>query len=297
MLKREVTGSARGTQEKERGGMAWGTVRTEARFEFGVRIVWGIVMKTWLVMVALLLGVAGGARAQETAVARENDSSGAEALSETSLARASFTSLNSSHANDFFVAPELRLSFTQPASPEFAAINLAIPMASPAPVPKRHPASRVDDYRLQIGMGFTYLRFRSAAIHVGLYGLNTAVVYFLNPRIGLEGNFTGAFGPHIFNNNVDQTRYAGITGGPKITWRKEGWEPWAHGLVGLARVNPQLAGVSKNGVALEAGGGVDFSVLDGLFWLRVEGDYIRSQLYNTGQNNFQGVIGVVFHFF
>jgi hypothetical protein len=86
-------------------------------------------------------------------------------------------------------------------------------------------------------------------------------------------------------------------GGPKITWRKEGWEPWAHGLVGLAHVNPQLAGVSKNGVALEAGGGVDFSVLDGLFWLRVEGDYIRTQMYNTGQNNFQGVIGVVFHFF
>jgi hypothetical protein len=29
----------------------------------------------------------------------------------------------------------------------------------------------------------------------------------------------------------------------------------------------------------------------------MEGDYIRTQLYNTGQNNFQGVFGVVFHFF
>jgi hypothetical protein len=179
----------------------------------------------------------------------------------------------------------------------FAVTTMALPMASPAPVPKRHPVSHVDDYRLQIAMGFTYVRFRSAAFDAGMYGLNTAVVYFLNPRLGLEANFTAAFGPHIFNNNVDQTRYAGIMGGPKIVWRKVGWEPWAHGLVGLAHVNPQLADVSKNGVALQAGGGVDFPVLDGLFWLRIEGDYIRSQLYNTGQNNFHGVFGVVFHFF
>ena len=39
MPKREVTSSARRGQEKERGGMAWDTVRTEAKLEFGVRIV------------------------------------------------------------------------------------------------------------------------------------------------------------------------------------------------------------------------------------------------------------------
>ena len=253
-------------------------------------------MKTSLVMI-FLLGVAVGACAQEAPPARENDGSSAATLSGTSWATASPSFPSYSNANDFFMAPALRLSFTEPAAVEFASTNSAAPMALPAPVPKRHTVSHVDNYRLQIGMGFTYVRFRSTFIHVGMYGLNTAVVYFLNPRLGLEGNFTGAFGPHIFNNNIDQTRYAGILGGPKITWRKEGWEPWAHGLVGLAHVNPQLAGVSKNGVALEAGGGVDFPVLDELFWLRMEGDYIRSQLYNTGQNNFQAVVGVVFHFF
>jgi hypothetical protein len=34
-----------------------------------------------------------------------------------------------------------------------------------------------------------------------------------------------------------------------------------------------------------------------MFWLRIEGDYIRSQLYKMGQDNFQGVVGVVFHLF
>jgi hypothetical protein len=251
-------------------------------------------MKTWLVVI-LLLGVPGGACAQETAVARESGI--AETLPATSWAMAASSSPNSSNTDDFFLAPALKLSFTNPAAPEFAATTVAVAMASPVPLPKRHPASRVDDYRLQIAMGFTYVRFRSAAFDVGMYGLNTAVVYFLNQRVGVEGNFTGAFGRNVFRPTNDQTRYAGITGGPKIVWRKEGWEPWAHGLVGLAHVNPQLADVSKNGVALQAGGGVDFSMLDGLFWLRVEGDYIRSQLYNTGQNNFQSVFGVVFHFF
>ena len=248
-------------------------------------------MKTWLVVI-IVFGIAGRACAQEAPPARENDGSSAATLSGTSWATAS----SSSNPNDFFLAPELRLSFAEPAAAEFAFTNIAMPMASPAPAPKRHPVSHVDNYRLQIGMCFTYVRFRSTFIHVGMYGLNTVFAYFLNPRLGVEANFTGAFGPHIFNNNIDQTRYAGIMGGPKITWRKEGWEPWAHGLVGLAHVNPQLAGVSKNGVALEAGGGVDFPVLDELFWLRIEGDYIRSQLYNTGQNNFQAVVGVVFHF-
>jgi hypothetical protein len=255
-------------------------------------------MKTWLVVI-LLLGVAGGARAQETvgtAAGRESDTVNAEALPATSWVIASSSFFISSNTHDFFLAPALRLSFTEPAAPEFAAATMA-PMASPVPARKRHTVSGADNYRLQIAMGFTYVRFRSAAFDVGMYGLNTSVVYFLNPRLGVEGNFTAAFGRNVFQPTNDQTRYAGIMGGPKITWRQPEWEPWVHGLVGLAHVNPQLAGVSKNGVAIQAGGGVDFPVFDELFWLRVEGDYIRSQLYNTGQNNFQAVMGVVFHFF
>jgi hypothetical protein len=245
-------------------------------------------MQAWLVVI-LLLGVAGRACAQESAVAA--------AGKESNRGSAEASGTSSANTNDFFLVPALRLSFTAPAAREFAATNMAVPMASPAPVPKRHTVSGVDDYQLQIAMGFTYVRFRSAAFDAGMYGLNTAVVYFLNQRLGVEGNFTAAWGRDVFQPRNDQTRYAGIMGGPKISWRKPEWEPWVHGLVGLAHVNPQLAGASKNGVALQAGGGVDFPVLDGLFWLRMEGDYIRTQLYNTGQNNFQGVFGVVFHFF
>src|SRR5690348_2286499 len=102
-------------------------------------------MKTWLVVI-FVFGIAGGARAQEAPAARENDGSSAATLPGTSWAMAASSSLNYSNVNDFFVAPALRLSFTEPASSEFAARNSAMPMASP--VPKRHTASHVDNYRL-----------------------------------------------------------------------------------------------------------------------------------------------------
>jgi len=257
-------------------------------------------MKKWLLVVAVSFGAVGGVDAQESSVlvvARENDSGSAELLRGASCGAAAPFSLSSSNTNDYFLAPGLKLSFAEPVAPEFAVVEMAAPMALPAQGPKRHSAKESDDYRLQIGLGFTYVRFRSAAFDVGLYGLNTAVVYFPSRWLGVEANFTAAFGPHVFNNNIDQTRYAGITGGPKILWRKEGWEPWAHALVGIAHVNPQLGGVSKNGVAIQMGGGMDFPVLDRMFWLRIEGDYIRSQLYKMGQDNLQGAVGVVFHFF
>jgi hypothetical protein len=66
-------------------------------------------------------------------------------------------------------------------------------------------------------------------------------------------------------------------------------------LLGMAHVNPQLAGVGKNGVALQLGGGADFLNRRPIS-LRVEGDWVRTQLYSQSQNNFQVVTGVVIHF-
>jgi len=138
-------------------------------------------MKKWLVVVAMALGLGGGAGAQETAVpvpVGGSDSGSAELLRGASCGAAAPSSLSSSNTNDYFLATGLKLSFAEPVAPEFAAAKMAAPMASPAQGPKRHTARESDDYRLQIGLGFTYVRFRSAAFDVGLYGLNTSVVYF-----------------------------------------------------------------------------------------------------------------------
>ena len=258
----------------------------------GVGALWGSEMKKWFVVVVLLLGITDETCAQENnfpALATESDSSSAKAIPGTRWAMAS------SSVDDFFVAPALRLSFTEPTVPEFGTSTMTVPMASPAPVPKRHIVVRVEDYHVQIGLGFTYVRFRSTAFDVGMYGLNTSVVYFPNRWLGFEGNFTATVGPHVFNNNIDQTRYAGITGGPKIIWRKEEWEPWVHALVGVAHINPQLAGASKNGAAIELGGGIDYP-LGFRLALRLEGDWLRTEIASSSQENFQLVTGVVFRF-
>jgi hypothetical protein len=61
------------------------------------------------------------------------------------------------------------------------------------------------------------------------------------------------------------------------------------------RVNPQLAGVSRNGFGVLLGGGADLRWKPRLA-LRLEGDWVRSQLYSSSQNSFQLMVGFVFHF-
>jgi hypothetical protein len=60
-------------------------------------------------------------------------------------------------------------------------------------------------------------------------------------------------------------------------------------------VNPQVARSSKNSVAVQAGGGVDW-VYNPRVSLRAEADYVRSTLYSSSQNNVQVGLGAVIHF-
>ena len=217
------------------------------------------------------------------------DTAGAQNLFRTS---ASATLDSSFGTRDFVLVPAL--NFTPIALTEFAAPNGAWP--APSQPQKGSRVSNSSQARFQMGFGFTFVRFRSTPFSASLYGLDTSISGLLTKSLAFEADLTAAFGPHVFNNSIDQTRYAGIMGGPKIIWPKDGWEPWGHVLAGLSRVNPQVAGQSKNGVGIQVGGGVDFPLSNEVFWLRVEGDYLRSQLYGTGQNNLKGVIGIVVRF-
>jgi len=57
---------------------------------------------------------------------------------------------------------------------------------------------------------------------------------------------------------------------------------------------PQTA-FGKNGFAVEFGGGMQKRLIQRV-WLRFEGDYVRSQLYSSGQNNFQMVVAINYRF-
>ena len=252
-------------------------------------------MKKWLWLGLLVWGTAGGARAQEMVApgfAKEASGSSAGNWGRTATANVSPDS-----SNDFLSAAAGSTSLNGLAGAKFAApknggTNLAAPAASAAPARQVNYRGMEND-RWELGLGFTYVKFRSPAIHQNMLGLNTSVVYFPSDWIGVEGNITAAFGGKIFVD--DRTKYGGFTGGPKIIVRRRGWEPWGHALVGMAHVNPQLAGVSKNGVAIQVGGGADYT-LRGQLAVRAEGDWVFTHLYSLSQNNFQLVTGLVLRF-
>ena len=247
-----------------------------------------------LLLSVLLLGSVSIAQAQVNAPTLQVDrGNAAPDFSSTSAAKATLL-------NDLAAADPISLSaarFTNmPAAPEVATA-LALPLenaepASPSPQPKFLYGGR-EDYRWELGLGATWLRFRSSVFNASAVGINTSVVYFTNDWFGVEGNITAAFAPTILAN--EHVKIATYGGGPKIAWRQRQWEPWLHGIFGGAHEQPQISGQSRNSYVIKAGGGADYRWNPRISF-RLEGDYVRTGFFNKSQNDFQLSGGIVFHF-
>jgi len=175
-------------------------------------------------------------------------------------------------------------------------IDLNPQPASAAPVPAPAPPfGHYEGYRFQLGVGYSYFRFRSAPFNSNMSGLQTSLSYFLNDWFAVEGNTIAAFGSSVFGG--DRSKALLFTGGARLAWRdsRRRFEPWMHGLIGGLHMLPQTAAGGKVGFAVQAGGGVDYR-LSGRASARFGGDYIRSQLYSASQNNFQIGGGLVINF-
>jgi hypothetical protein len=182
-------------------------------------------------------------------------------------------------------------AFSLPTQPSLlGALPPGEPSASPEP---RFVFGGRDDYRWQLGVGYEFVRFQSSAFNANLSGLHASLSYFTNDWFAWEGSVVAAFGGTIFAN--DRTKYLLYTGGPKIAWRRAKWEPWAHALVGGLHMLPQIAAQGKNGFALQIGGGADYR-FNPTSAIRIESDYVHSQLYSSSQNFFQIGAGFVVHF-
>ncbi len=161
--------------------------------------------------------------------------------------------------------------------------------ALPAPHPRPRPqAINDDDVRgnWELGLGYTFVRFRSSLFNARMNGLNTTVSYYLRDHFAVEGSVTSAFS--------EDARYLFYGGGVKVSKGNLKLQPFAHALVGGAHIFPRGAS-GNNGFALRVGGGAETRLQQQL-WLRVEADYVRSQLYSSGQNNFQAVAGINYRF-
>jgi hypothetical protein len=257
----------------------------------------------------LLLSVLLGCASVCTAQAQENSagtySAGSNAavnFSATSAARVPLVQ-PLAQAGPLFTASALDMTSSSTAAPATVTTALALPMAapsaamgepSPGPSPKpKFIYSDRDDFRWQLGLGLSFERFRSSIYSASAVGTTTSLAYFLSDFLGVEGNVNTFFAPTIWQNEHIKLVNYGV--GPKFAWRRPRWEPWFHGLFGGTHAFPQTANNSKNGFAVQLGGGADYRLLPRLS-ARAEVDYVGTKLFGQWQNNGQATVSLVFHF-
>lgn len=182
------------------------------------------------------------------------------------------------------------------AAPAATPLAAPVPAADPAPAPAPEPRFLFggrDDYRWQLAVGVDWLRFRSSIFNASAVGVDSSVTYFMNNWFGIEGDVATGFAPEIFDREHVKLLVYGA--GPKIAWRENKWEPWAHAIVGGAHEQPQTADSGRNAFAVEVGGGTDYR-FNPRFSGRLEADWVRTSFFSQSQNNFKLMAGIVFHF-
>ena len=186
-------------------------------------------------------------------------------------------------------------TFLQPLGNTLSLPSLAVPhFASSLPEPRPRSASEEsDDLRFELGLSFALVRIRSSPINATMGGPSTTVGYYVTDRLALEGTVTTAFGSEIFDH--EHTKYLFFGAGPKILFGNGKWRPFVHGDFGMVHMLPQTAGNSQKGFGAQLGGGAELR-LSPLWSLRLEGDFVRAQVYPGGQNNIQAVIGILHRF-
>jgi len=167
-------------------------------------------------------------------------------------------------------------------------------LAEPTEVPEpKFGQSKRDDFRWQLALGIALVRFRSSQYYATGVGTNTSVTYFPTDWLGVEASANTAFAPTIYKD--DHVKYFSYGAGPRIAARFRKWEPWVHMIIGGVHILPQTAGNGQNGLALQVGGGMDYRIFPHLS-ARVEGDWVRTQLFGQWQNSAQVNTDIVLHF-
>jgi opacity protein-like surface antigen len=192
----------------------------------------------------------------------------------------------------FLWAPTASVSNSAPFSEPGTPAGSAEASAASAPAPTFAYGSR-DDYRWQLALGVSLVRFRSSLFSATGVGTNSSLAYFTNDWFAFEGVVNTAIAPTIYRN--DHVKFFSYGAGPKIAWRARKLEPWAHVIGGGMHILPQTAGHSQNGFAFDIGGGVDYRFYPHLS-VRAEVDWIKTHVLGEWGNSAQANIDIVLHF-
>lgn len=141
----------------------------------------------------------------------------------------------------------------------------------------------------------------------GLSGWEGSVEGKFFPFIGIVADFSANYGdlkfpnpagtcavgvvcsPVTVNSHVDNLLF-----GPRLSVSVGPIRPFAEAMFGVSHINTHGFG-SDTSVATAIGGGLDYRFFPLLAW-RVEGDFIRSELFHTTQHNARFTTGIVLRF-
>ena len=192
----------------------------------------------------------------------------------------------------FFPAAPVAAQEVRPlASGSFSSPNVSSAAAEPQPAPQTIRDDAVRD-TWELGLGFASVRFRSSPFTATLVGLDSSVSYYVRDHLAVEGDITSAFEVHSANDA--DAKYMFYGAGVKLSAGNRKLQPFVHVLVGGVHMFPQTA-FSNNGFGMRLGGGAERRLRQRLR-LRVEVDYVRTQLYLSGQNSAQATAGISYCF-
>ena len=136
--------------------------------------------------------------------------------------------------------------------------------------------------------GYSYQRVDNSP-SLNLNGWELSGQYKFARWLGGVADFDGHYGSPS-GGSVSTHNYVF---GPQVSWPAR-VSPFAHVLLGAGHVNVGIASDTSFSTAI--GGGIDARLVHGLYWRVIQGDYIHTHFFGTGQNNARVSTGIVFRF-
>jgi opacity protein-like surface antigen len=122
----------------------------------------------------------------------------------------------------------------------------------------------------------------------------------LAPWVGLVTDVSGHYGSQTYTTPFPSTFT--VTGheyevlfGPRVSVPVGKITPFGEFMIGLAHIGSGGAFPTNTSFATALGGGLDYRLFRPIA-VRVEGDYVHTSFFSTGQNNIRLSTGIVFRF-
>lgn len=159
-------------------------------------------------------------------------------------------------------------------------------------------------------LGYSFENTGSTALdgitRANLQGWEGSLEGKLVPFLGIVTDFSGHYGTQTFTDLTPSGPLSvSLTGheyevlfGPRLSIPVGKFTPFGEAMVGLAHINTSSAGAglpSDTSFATAFGGGLDYKIFRPVA-LRVEGDYLHTSFFNSGQNNLRLSTGIVVRF-